>query len=129
MCAYNRTYGLPAMITNCSNNYGPYQFPEKLIPLMIINALEGKPLPIYGKGENIRDWLYGEAPLPGITSAALATRISELNTAPPVTQNDNITVLEETIAATARPGDLIITMGAGDINCFAPRNIMLLEEK
>lgn len=58
--AYHRTYGLPAIITNCSNNYGPYQFPEKLIPLMICNALEGKPLPIYGKGENVRDWLYVE---------------------------------------------------------------------
>ncbi len=71
----------------------------------------------------------GEAPLPGITSAALATRISELNTAPPVTQNDNITVLEETIAATARPGDLIITMGAGDITCSAPRILKLLKKK
>lgn len=58
--AYHRTYGLPAKITNCSNNYGPYQFPEKLIPLMILNALSGKPLPVYGAGENIRDWLYVE---------------------------------------------------------------------
>jgi dTDP-glucose 4,6-dehydratase len=58
--AYHRTYGLAAIITNCSNNFGPYQFPEKLIPLMIINALENKPLPVYGKGENIRDWLYVE---------------------------------------------------------------------
>ena len=56
--AYGRTYDLPVLITNCSNNYGPYQFPEKLIPLMIINALEGKPLPVYGRGENVRDWLY-----------------------------------------------------------------------
>ena len=58
--AWHRTYGLPALITNCSNNYGPYQFPEKLIPLMILNALEGKRLPIYGKGDNVRDWLYVE---------------------------------------------------------------------
>jgi dTDP-glucose 4,6-dehydratase len=56
--AYHRTYGLPALITNCSNNYGPYQFPEKLIPLMILNAAEAKPLPIYGDGGNVRDWLY-----------------------------------------------------------------------
>lgn len=56
--AYHRTYGLPVRLTNCSNNYGPYQFPEKLLPLMINNALERKPLPIYGTGENIRDWLY-----------------------------------------------------------------------
>jgi dTDP-glucose 4,6-dehydratase len=54
------TYRLPAIVTNCSNNYGPYQFPEKLIPLMILNALEGKPLPIYGDGGNVRDWLYVE---------------------------------------------------------------------
>jgi dTDP-glucose 4,6-dehydratase len=56
--AYHRTYRLPTKITNCSNNYGPYQFPEKLIPLMILNAFEGKPLPVYGRGENVRDWLY-----------------------------------------------------------------------
>jgi len=56
--AYHHTYGLPTITTNCSNNYGPYQFPEKLIPLMIANALDGKPLPIYGDGLNIRDWLY-----------------------------------------------------------------------
>lgn len=58
--AYYHTYGLPVLITNCSNNYGPYQFPEKLIPLIILNALEGKALPIYGDGLNVRDWLYVE---------------------------------------------------------------------
>jgi len=58
--AWNRTYGFPVVITNCSNNYGPYQFPEKLIPLVTLNALEGKPLPIYGKGDQVRDWLYVE---------------------------------------------------------------------
>lgn len=58
--AYHRTYGLPVSISRCSNNYGPYQFPEKLIPLMIANALANKPLPVYGKGENVRDWLYVE---------------------------------------------------------------------
>jgi dTDP-glucose 4,6-dehydratase len=56
--AYHKTYGLPVTISNCSNNYGPYQFPEKLIPLMILNALEGKALPVYGDGKNVRDWLY-----------------------------------------------------------------------
>ncbi len=56
--AFFRTYNLPAIITNCSNNYGPYQFPEKLIPLMILNILDGKPLPVYGDGKNVRDWLY-----------------------------------------------------------------------
>jgi dTDP-glucose 4,6-dehydratase len=56
--AYHKTYGLPITISNCSNNYGPYQFPEKLIPLIILNAFEGKPLPVYGDGKNVRDWLY-----------------------------------------------------------------------
>ena len=56
--AWHKTYGLPVITTNCSNNYGPWQFPEKLIPLMILNALEGKPLPVYGTGANVRDWLY-----------------------------------------------------------------------
>ncbi|NQV37180.1 MAG: dTDP-glucose 4,6-dehydratase [Candidatus Marinimicrobia bacterium] len=58
--AWHRTFGLPVLITNCSNNYGPYQFPEKLIPLMILNCLDGKSLPVYGTGENVRDWLYVE---------------------------------------------------------------------
>jgi len=58
--AWHRTYGLPVVVSNCSNNYGPFHFPEKLIPLMILNALEGKPLPIYGNGSNVRDWLYVE---------------------------------------------------------------------
>jgi dTDP-glucose 4,6-dehydratase len=58
--AYFHTFGLPVLTTNCSNNYGPYQFPEKLIPLMILNALEGKPLPVYGDGKNVRDWLFVE---------------------------------------------------------------------
>ena len=58
--AWGETYGLPIVLTNCSNNYGPYHFPEKLIPVVILNALAGKPIPIYGKGENVRDWLYVE---------------------------------------------------------------------
>ncbi len=64
--AFHETYGLPALLTNCSNNYGPYQFPEKLIPLMILNALEGRPLPLYGDGGNVRDWLYVEDHCRGI---------------------------------------------------------------
>ena len=58
--AWSDTYGLPVVITNCSNNYGPYQFPEKLIPVVVLKAISGKPIPVYGKGENIRDWLYVE---------------------------------------------------------------------
>ena len=60
MRAWAETYGLPVVLTNCSNNYGPYHFPEKLVPVIILNALAGKPLPIYGDGANIRDWLYVE---------------------------------------------------------------------
>ena len=58
--SWHRTFGLPVVITNCSNNYGPYHFPEKLIPLAILNAIEGKPIPVYGRGDQIRDWLYVE---------------------------------------------------------------------
>lgn len=65
--AYFHTYGLPTLMTNCSNNYGPFQFPEKLIPLMILNALEGKNLPVYGNGQNVRDWLYVADHCRGIT--------------------------------------------------------------
>ena len=75
--AYFETYGLQTLITNCSNNYGPYQFPEKLIPLMILNAVEGKPLPIYGDGQNIRDWLYVEDHCRGVLLALQHGRIGE----------------------------------------------------
>jgi dTDP-glucose 4,6-dehydratase len=75
--AYLHTYGLPVLITNCSNNYGPHQFPEKLIPLMTLNAIEGKPLPIYGDGANVRDWLYVEDHCEGILLALEHGRIGE----------------------------------------------------
>lgn len=76
--AYHHTYGLPTLTTNCSNNYGPYQFPEKLIPLMILNGLEGKPLPIYGQGQNVRDWLYVEDHCRAIERVLEAGRIGEV---------------------------------------------------
>jgi dTDP-glucose 4,6-dehydratase len=72
--AWHETYGLPTLISNCSNNYGPYHFPEKLIPLTILNALEGKPLPVYGDGQNIRDWLYVEDHVYALTLALLKGR-------------------------------------------------------
>ncbi|MCI0507158.1 MAG: dTDP-glucose 4,6-dehydratase [Gammaproteobacteria bacterium] len=75
--AWHHTYGLPVLLTNCSNNYGPYQFPEKLIPLMILNALEGKPLPVYGKGENIRDWLYVEDHVKALTEVLRKGKVGE----------------------------------------------------
>lgn len=75
--AYHHTYGLPALVTNCSNNYGPFQFPEKLVPLTLLNALEGRDLPIYGDGGNIRDWLFVEDHCDGILCALEAGRAGE----------------------------------------------------
>jgi dTDP-glucose 4,6-dehydratase len=75
--AWHHTYGFPTVLSNCSNNYGPYHFPEKLIPLTILNALEGKPLPVYGKGENIRDWLYVEDHAHALLLVAEKGRIGE----------------------------------------------------
>jgi len=75
--AFKETYGLPVLLTNCSNNYGPYQFPEKLIPLMVLNAVEGKPLPVYGDGSNIRDWLYVDDHCRAIRTVLERGRIGE----------------------------------------------------
>jgi dTDP-glucose 4,6-dehydratase len=75
--AWHHTYGLPVLTTNCSNNYGPYHFPEKLIPLMIVNALSGKPLPVYGDGQQIRDWLYVKDHCSGIRAVLQAGRVGE----------------------------------------------------
>jgi dTDP-glucose 4,6-dehydratase len=76
--AYHHTYGLPTLTTNCSNNYGPYQFPEKLIPLMIGNALDGRPLPVYGDGQNVRDWLYVGDHCSGIRAVLDGGRVGEV---------------------------------------------------
>ncbi|KAF0114869.1 MAG: dTDP-glucose 4 6-dehydratase [Rhodospirillaceae bacterium] len=75
--AWSRTFGLPVVITNCSNNYGPYQFPEKLIPLMIHKALHERPLPVYGKGQNVRDWLYVEDHVSALWQVATRGRVGE----------------------------------------------------
>src|SRR4051812_3934263 len=75
--AWHHTYGLPVLVTNCSNNYGPYHFPEKLIPLVILNALEGKPLPVYGRGENVRDWLYVDDHARALLTVAERGRVGE----------------------------------------------------
>jgi len=75
--AWHHTYGLPVVMTNCSNNYGPYHFPEKLIPLMIINALEGKPLPVYGNGLNVRDWLYVDDHADALITVATTGKLGE----------------------------------------------------
>jgi dTDP-glucose 4,6-dehydratase len=75
--AWHRTFGVPTLISNCSNNYGPFHFPEKLIPLMILNALEGKPLPVYGNGSNVRDWLYVEDHARALHLIAVQGRVGE----------------------------------------------------
>lgn len=75
--AYHRTYGLPVLLTNCSNNFGPYQFPEKLVPLMILNAIEGHPLPVYGDGQNVRDWIFVEDHCQALWRVLTAGRVGE----------------------------------------------------
>ncbi len=92
--AHHHTFGLPVLVTNCSNNYGPYQFPEKLIPLMILNALEGKPLPIYGDGMNVRDWLYVEDHCEGILRVLEAGRVGESYNIGGNTEKSNIEVVD-----------------------------------
>ncbi|HKP14141.1 MAG TPA: dTDP-glucose 4,6-dehydratase [Blastocatellia bacterium] len=96
--AYHETYRLPAVITNCSNNYGPYQFPEKLIPLVTLNAIEGKPLPIYGDGGNVRDWLYVEDHCAGIWQA-LGGRAGEKYNIGGAGERTNLQVVDAICAA------------------------------
>lgn len=92
--AWLRTYGLPIIVTNCSNNYGPYHFPEKLIPLVILNALEGKPLPIYGKGDQIRDWLYVEDHARALYTVVTQGRVGETYNIGGHNEKQNLEVVE-----------------------------------
>lgn len=92
--AWRETYGLPTIITNCSNNYGPYHFPEKLIPLMILNALEEKPLPVYGRGENVRDWLFVDDHAAALILVAKAGAIGESYNVGGRNEKKNIEVVE-----------------------------------
>jgi dTDP-glucose 4,6-dehydratase len=108
--AYHETFGLPVLITNCSNNYGPYQFPEKLIPLTLLNALEGKPLPIYGDGGNIRDWLFVEDHCEGILRVLERGRLGEKYNIGGLNERTNLelvdrlcAVLEELLPAARNP--------------------------
>ena len=93
--AYGQTYGLPTLLTNCSNNYGPYQFPEKLIPLMILNALEGRPLPVYGDGGNVRDWLYVEDHCAGLLEVLRRGRPGEKYNLGGDCERTNLQVIDE----------------------------------
>lgn len=113
--AWNRTYGLPVVVTNCSNNYGPYHFPEKLIPLTILNALAGKPLPVYGNGEQIRDWLYVEDHARALYKVATEGRSGETYNIGGHNERKNIDVVR-TICAIL---DRVVTEKPGNINQFA----------
>jgi len=92
--AWRHTYGLPTVVSNCSNNYGPFQFHEKLIPLVIINALRGEPLPVYGKGENIRDWLYVDDHAHALWTIATRGRVGETYNVGGASERRNIEVVE-----------------------------------
>lgn len=105
--AYHRTFGLPITISRCSNNYGPYQFPEKLIPLMIINALNDKPLPVYGKGENIRDWLYVEDHCRAIDFIIHNGTIGEIYNIGGHNERSNISVVKQICRSLGKPESLI----------------------
>jgi dTDP-glucose 4,6-dehydratase len=96
--AYHHTYGLPVLTTNCSNNYGPYHFPEKLIPLMIINALAGKPLPVYGDGQQIRDWLYVKDHCGAIRLVLKAGRVGEVYNIGGCNERPNIEIVHTVCA-------------------------------
>jgi dTDP-glucose 4,6-dehydratase len=93
--AWYETYGLPTLITNCSNNYGPYHFPEKLIPLVLLNALEGKPLPVYGDGRQVRDWLYVDDHVRALTLVVEKGRVGETYNIGGRAPMENIAVVEE----------------------------------
>jgi dTDP-glucose 4,6-dehydratase len=92
--AYYKTFGMPATISNCSNNYGPYQFPEKLIPLIVLNALEGKPLPVYGDGKNVRDWLYVEDHCDAIWTIMTSGRTGETYNVGGNAEMENILIVQ-----------------------------------
>ena len=105
--AYHRTYGLPVTISRCSNNYGPYHFPEKLIPLMIANALNDKPLPVYGKGENVRDWLYVEDHCKAIDLIIHNGRVGEVYNIGGHNERTNLEVVKTILKALDKPESLI----------------------
>ena len=113
--AWNRTYGLPVVVTNCSNNYGPYHFPEKLIPLTILNALAGKPLPVYGNGEQIRDWLYVEDHARALYKVATEGHSGETYNIGGHNERKNIDVVR-TICAIL---DKVVAQKPGNISQFA----------
>ena len=109
--AYHRTYGLPVSISRCSNNYGPYQFPEKLIPLMIANALADKPLPVYGEGLNVRDWLYVEDHCKAIDLIIHRGRVGEVYNVGGHNEKQNIEIVKIICRELCKPESLITYVG------------------
>ena len=109
--AYHRTYGLPVSISRCSNNYGPYQFPEKLIPLMIANALADKPLPVYGEGLNVRDWLYVEDHCKAIDLIIHRGRVGEVYNVGGHNEKQNIEIVKIICRELCKPESLITHVG------------------
>ena len=109
--AYHRTYGLPVTISRCSNNYGPYQFPEKLIPLMIANALAEKPLPVYGTGENVRDWLYVEDHCRAIDMILENGKVGEVYNIGGHNERSNLDVVKTILKQLGKPESLITFVG------------------
>ena len=105
--AFHETYGLPVLLTNCSNNYGPRQFPEKLIPLMICNALDGKPLPVYGKGANIRDWLHVEDHCAAIDLVLHKGKVGEVYNVGGNNEGTNIDIVKRILRELGKSEDLI----------------------
>ena len=109
--AYHRTYGLPCTISRCSNNYGPYQFPEKLIPLMIANALNDKPLPVYGDGKNVRDWLYVEDHCKAIDLIIHEGKVGEVYNIGGHNEMANIDIVKLILREIGKPESLITYVG------------------
>jgi dTDP-glucose 4,6-dehydratase len=105
--AHHRTHGLDALITRCSNNYGPYQFPEKLIPLMIVNALAGKPLPVYGTGENVRDWIHVEDHCRGVLAVLEGGRGGEVYNLGGASERRNLDVVRQIVRHVGASDDLV----------------------
>ena len=105
--AWWKTFGVPALVTRCSNNYGPYQFPEKFIPLMIINALQGKDLPIYGDGENVRDWIYVDDHCEAIETVLERGRVGEVYNIGAGYESTNISLIKNVIKLMNKPESLI----------------------
>ena len=109
--AWGHTFGLPVLISNCSNNYGPYHFPEKLIPLVILNALEGKPLPIYGRGDNVRDWLYVEDHCKAIDLIIHKGKVGEVYNVGGHNEKRNIDIVKLICKELGKPESLIVHVG------------------